>query len=145
MSDIRYVCMSDMHFGEEDSLLTNMKTASSETDPTQASPVLKSLVGCLQALIEENQGGSRPTLVLNGDILEMALAPTHEAAMAFERFIEAIEMPDGKPLFEQIVYIPGNHDHHIWEIARETQYVHQIRKVKKGRIFSASVLCALWP
>jgi hypothetical protein len=35
MPDIRYVCLSDMHFGEEDSLMTNLKTASRDTDPSE--------------------------------------------------------------------------------------------------------------
>ena len=40
MSDIRYVCLSDTHFGEEDSLLTNLKTASTNPDPNQPSQTL---------------------------------------------------------------------------------------------------------
>jgi hypothetical protein len=32
MPDIRYVCISDLHFGEEDSVLTNLQTASSAVD-----------------------------------------------------------------------------------------------------------------
>ncbi|MFP3871229.1 MAG: metallophosphoesterase, partial [Syntrophobacteria bacterium] len=138
MPDIRYVCLSDMHLGEEDSLLTNMKVARNETEPGEPSPVLSSLVECLRDLIQENEHGERPTLILNGDILELALALTHEAAMAFERFMELIKMPDGRPLFEQIIYIPGNHDHHIWEIARETRYVHYIESVKTGATFRPS-------
>lgn len=137
MPDIRYVCLSDMHLGEEDSLLTNTKTAKSEADPSKPSPVLLSLVNCLKHLILGNEKGVRPTLILNGDILEMALALTNQAAMAFERFMEAIKMDDGKSLFERIIYLPGNHDHHIWEIARETQYVHYIETVKPGSELAA--------
>ncbi len=49
--------------------------------------------------------------------------------MVFERFMELI-MPRNRELFERIVYIPGNHDHHLWEFARETQYVEYIRKLR---------------
>jgi hypothetical protein len=31
-------------------------------------------------------------------------------------------------IFDKIIYIPGNHDHHIWELARETQYVEHITR-----------------
>ena len=55
MPDIRYVCLSDTHFGEEDSLLTNLKTASPDTDPTQPSPVLKKLIECLRDVISKNE------------------------------------------------------------------------------------------
>ena len=112
MPDIRYVCGWDMPLGEEDSLLTNLKTASTDTDPTQPSPVMEQLVKCLRNLISKNKNGGKPTLVLNGDILELALTTTNQAAMVFERFMELI-MPPNKELFEGIIYIPGNHDHHI--------------------------------
>ncbi len=132
MPDIRYVCLSDLHFGAEDSLLTNLKTASTDPDPSQASPVLKQLVECLNTLISRNEGREKPTLILNGDILELALTTDNQAAMVFERFIELIMPAHGK-LFGKIIYIPGNHDHHIWESARETQYVNYMtRSLKPG-------------
>jgi len=133
MPDIRYVCMSDMHLGEEDSLLTNLETDKPKADPTKSSPVMTHLVACLRELISKNESKKKPTLILNGDILELALATTNEAAMVFERFIELI-MPEGKELFEKIIYIPGNHDHHLWETARETQYVNFISKSKPGTL-----------
>jgi Calcineurin-like phosphoesterase len=126
MPDIRYVCLSDMHLGAETSLLTNLKVAQSEVEPLSPSPVLEKLVECLQYLIAQNEDKSKkPTLVLNGDILEFALAAEHNAAMTFERFID-LTMDQGKELFAEIIYNPGNHDHHLWESARETQYVNHI-------------------
>ena len=100
MADIRYVCLSDMHLGEEDSLLTNLKTSSTETDPTSPSPVMEQMVECLKELILKNESDKKPTLILNGDILEMALSTTNEAAMVFERFIELI-MPEDNKFFER--------------------------------------------
>jgi len=127
MPDIKYVCLSDMHFGAETSLLTNLKTASSEIDPFQPSPVLKKLVECLDYFISENENEEdKPVLILNGDILELALADTSKAAMAFERFIELILPEKETPLVSRIIYNPGNHDHHLWEMARETQYVENV-------------------
>lgn len=131
MPDIRYVCLSDMHLGEEDSLLTNLKTASSDVDPTQAGPVMDGLVECLRHLITHNQGTDKPTLILNGDILELALTTDNQAFMCFERFIETIMAP-GRELFKEIIYIPGNHDHHLWELARETQYINHVKDIKPG-------------
>jgi len=131
MPDIRYVCLSDMHLGEEDSLLTNLEAGGTGTDPAQPSPVMVRLVGCLRYLISRNEDDEKPTLILNGDILELALTTTNQAAMAFERFME-LAMPPGGELFERIIYIPGNHDHHIWEIARETQYVNYISRLGPG-------------
>ncbi len=138
MPDIRYVCLSDMHLGEEDSLLTNLKVASPELDHTAPSPVMEQLVKCLRALVLENEDKTRkPTLILNGDILEMALATENQAAVCFDRFIELI-MPQGNELFEKIIFIPGNHDHHLWESARETQYVNYISKIDPNDIKSGT-------
>ena len=138
MPDIRYVCLSDTHFGAETSLLTNLQTASSDTDPTRPSPVLEKLVECLRYLIDSNDPKTnKPTLVLNGDILELALTTNNEAAMAFERFIELIAPDENRILFDRIVYIPGNHDHHLWETARETQYAEYLKaQVKWGETIS---------
>jgi len=122
-NDIRYVCLSDMHLGAEGSLLTNMPPGSLTADPLKVSPVLEDLVYCLRDLIFRNvDQTSKPTLILLGDILELALADDKEAAMAFERFLD-FAMEPGYELFGDIIYIPGNHDHHLWESARETQYV----------------------
>lgn len=134
MADIAYVCFSDMHFGEEDSLLTNLKVGTSKIDTSQPSPVLKQLVKCLESLVSQNRGKKKPKLILNGDILELALCSTREAAMAFEGFIE-LTMKKGKELFDnEIIYVPGNHDHHFWETAREMQYINHLGKSKKKQL-----------
>ena len=130
MGDISYICFSDMHLGEEDSLLSVPVSRGINIDPLMASPVMKSLVACLEELISHNQT-KRPVLILNGDILELALATTNKAAMVFDRFIELTMRKDGgnKPLFEDIILIPGNHDHHLWETARESQYINYLQKM----------------
>lgn len=124
MSNIRYICLSDMHLGEEDSILTNIK-ANGEADPTIPSDVMKHLVECMKFLIKKNENGKLSTLILNGDILELALTSTDKAAMTFMRFIE-LTMKKEDELFKDILFIPGNHDHHLWETARETQYVNHV-------------------
>ncbi len=126
MHDIRYVCLSDTHFGAETSLLTHL-TGDGEIDPARPSPVLERLVDCLRSLIPKRTDHTQlPTLIMNGDILELALAQDNEAAMAFQRFIE-LTMLDGDPLFGKIIYNPGNHDHHLWETARETQFTEYVK------------------
>ena len=88
MPDIRYVILSDLHFGAENSILTCLKPDSVEPDPHQASAVMTSLVDCLAELISKNEGPGKPQLILCGDILELALATDNVAAMVFERFVE---------------------------------------------------------
>jgi hypothetical protein len=128
MPEIRYICVSDLHLGAANSLLTRLAseptaTTPSKPDPLKANDVMISLVGCLKALTSQNTGPKKPTLILNGDILELALADLNVAAMVFERFME-LTMKPGEELFDRTIYYnPGNHDHHLWETARETQYV----------------------
>jgi hypothetical protein len=141
MPDIRYVCLSDMHLGADNSVLTTIQLNNGvTTDPAVTSPVLSLFVACLRELIRHNESPQKPTLVLNGDILELALTDTNKAAMVFERFIELVFPPEGEALFDKnILYLPGNHDHHIWESARETLYTQFIASVPTG-----SELPALW-
>jgi len=128
MSDIRYVCLSDLHLGAENSLLTRLTPKTSDGKPSRADPlkpndVMIGFAACLRTLISKNTGAKKPTLVLNGDVLELALADINVAAMVFERFME-LTMKPGEEIFDNTIYYnPGNHDHHIWETARETQYI----------------------
>jgi hypothetical protein len=132
MPDIRYVCLSDMHLGAQNSLLTNLGADAVTPEPLQASPPLKALVDCLAALIGHNEQPSiKPELILNGDILELAVASDEIAVMAFERFVQlALDEHD---LFDRTIhYLPGNHDHHLWETARERQYAEYIARHEAG-------------
>jgi UDP-2,3-diacylglucosamine pyrophosphatase LpxH len=128
MPDVRYVCLSDLHFGAENSILTELVDGGVDVDPHRRSPVMEGLVECLAELIGRNEERVRPTLILCGDILELALADDNVAAMVFERFVELVFPSHGEPLFASTVYfMPGNHDHHIWEGARERQYAAYVR------------------
>jgi len=131
MPDIKYVCMSDLHLGEEDSLLTNIdKAGRARLD--RPSPVMRKLFECLKLLIDKNEDQkTRPTLILCGDVLELALAFMNEAGEVFTTLARQI-LDMGKGYFEEIYFIPGNHDHHLWELARETQYVEWIKRREKG-------------
>ena len=130
-NDIRYVCISDLHLGADDSILTNLDTSCDKTDNLKASPTLKKLVEALRHIILPKEKNEEITLILNGDLLELALTTTNEAVMAFERFIELVMKP-GEELFTEIIFLAGNHDHHIWETARETQYVHYLENDAKN-------------
>ena len=126
-NQICFVCLSDLHLGDEDSIL-NSKNANG----LDASDVMRNLARCLESLLagkaSRKDGRLRPTLILNGDILELALGKFELAAMMFERFMGLI-MKNKEELFDdEIIFIPGNHDHHIWENARETQYEEYVLK-----------------
>jgi hypothetical protein len=128
MTDIRYVILSDLHFGAENSVLTALNerpaTASGTgftPDPSRPSPLLSGLIDGLREL---TRGQDRPpTLILAGDILDLALSIDEVCAMVFRLFAH-LAFGDGPPAFDPVIhYVPGNHDHHEWEITRENQYV----------------------
>lgn len=128
MTDIRYVVLSDLHFGAENSVLTALSerpagpgSTGFSADPQRPSPLLTGLVDGLRHL---TRGQDRPpTLVLAGDILDLALSLDEVCAMVFRLFAH-LAFGDGPPVFDPVVhYVPGNHDHHEWEITRENQYV----------------------
>jgi UDP-2,3-diacylglucosamine pyrophosphatase LpxH len=134
MADIRYICISDLHLGADNSLLTHLGSKIGEVDPLHVSPVLNQLAKCLWELVRHNRDPVKPTLILNGDLLELALAEDHVALMAFERFIELMFPSDGDHFIDpEIVFNPGNHDHHLWETARETQYVEFLEGKRRAK------------
>jgi hypothetical protein len=131
MAQVRYVCLSDLHLGEEDSVLSNMNEDGTEGDPAKPGPLLEQLALCIKNLAGKFWT-EKPTLVLNGDALELALCPLHRASMAFQCFINQLKDGDGF-LFENILLVPGNHDHHLWVMTREDQYRDYLQRHKQGR------------
>ncbi len=136
---IRAICLSDLHFGSETSVLTAidkdfdtpLNRHEFGPDINRTSPVLKSLVACLKCILDAQEvenSEKKPSLVLAGDVLELALATTNVAASVFAQFIKLIfhEMP--LQVDPTIIYIPGNHDHHFWETSRELQYASYLRE-----------------
>jgi hypothetical protein len=134
---IAYVCLSDLHFGARTSILTNLAgerdPAAREpfaVDPTRPSLVLEGVVDGLRQRIDA-AGGGTPRLVLLGDLLELALAQDDVAIEAFSRFVELVFPASGPPLFQpELWFVPGNHDHHLWEGAREGQYASYLQGLK---------------
>ncbi|WP_146157878.1 metallophosphoesterase [Enhygromyxa salina] len=134
MATITHLCLSDLHLGAETSLLTQLD-ANGQPLYGELSPVLDTLIACIRDLLAPQAGQpDKPTLVLAGDVLELALAHTHEAAMSFERFLLALFPGGEQDLFSRkVLLLPGNHDHHLWEAAREQYYVDFLRTVPVGQ------------
>ena len=137
ISSLAWVCLSDTHFGAENSLLSLVRDDAS-VDPDEPSPVLLGLISCLRQVVGLEPDASRPTLVLNGDILELALAEDNVAAMVFDRFIDLAFDPE-HPLFDPVIlFLPGNHDHHLWETARERMYADYVASTPRDSELAAS-------
>ncbi len=123
MPRIKYLVLSDLHLGAANSVLTQLTSDRRGTEPHVTSELLKQLVACLHALLAANEA-EQAQLILNGDVLELALAGTNDAAMCFQGFMQALFGAGGSArLAPKILCLPGNHDHHLWNTARETEYV----------------------
>jgi hypothetical protein len=119
---IAYICLSDLHLGEEDSLLTNIERVGNTwmVDAYKSSPVMDGLLDLLTEVKNKvNDGLPIGCFVLNGDIFELALSKFRDVVAVFKLFLSDIAERD---LFEKLLYIPGNHDHHFWEQARERSF-----------------------
>jgi hypothetical protein len=129
MSSIRYVVLSDLHFGATNSVLTTIRPDPSgpgrfSADPVEPTPLIDALMSGLESLVADQD--EPPTLVLAGDVLDLALSPDEVAATAFGGFVDRA-FGGGRPVFGPLVYfLPGNHDHHLWEGTREAAYTRSL-------------------
>ncbi len=144
-SRIKYIVISDIHLGAYNSLLTYIEefpdpVPSQEkfkVNPKKTSPALSDLIACIKLIVQTVNGQSKPPqFILLGDVLELALGDINEASMTFERFLEAAYKETKHIFSDSILYIPGNHDHHLWETAREKQYMDYIAKLKPNEFIN---------
>lgn len=132
MPDVCYVCLSDLHLGADNSLLTALDPDGT-TAPLATPPVLSRLGACLRWLVSQNESPKPAGLVLNGDVLELALTTPNFATMAFDRFVEQFFPPDDAGRFDhRLLFVPGNHDHAQWQEARENELIRNIHRLPVG-------------
>jgi UDP-2,3-diacylglucosamine pyrophosphatase LpxH len=122
MTSIRWVCISDLHLGALNSLLTNVTAGGERVDDSAASPVLTALCECLRSLRQPGQ--DPPELVVLGDLFELALTAPEDAASTFSQFITALR-PGTRDaaIAPALRFVPGNHDHHLWSRASDDRYL----------------------
>jgi 3',5'-cyclic AMP phosphodiesterase CpdA len=110
MSEPLALVLSDLHFGEESSVLHYGQKYKKGEQP---------LVNRLVELIKGSSANKKvPFLIIAGDMLDLSLASIQDAVTDFRMFAE-----DVHKLFDNFVYIPGNHDHHIWRTLQEQIFV----------------------
>lgn len=65
MPEIRFVCLSDLHFGAENSILNCLEGGDVVADPATVSVALDRLVNALDPLLGSDEDrSSKPTLIL---------------------------------------------------------------------------------
>jgi hypothetical protein len=132
MTSIRYAILSDLHFGATNSVLTTIRPDTStpggfSADPVDPSPMIDAFLSALESLTAGQD--EPPTLVLAGDVLDLALSPDEVAATVFDGFVDRA-FGGGQPVFGPVVFfLPGNHDHHLWEGTREATYTRALQQL----------------
>jgi UDP-2,3-diacylglucosamine pyrophosphatase LpxH len=131
MAAIRWVCVSDLHLGALNSVLTSVHADGDRVDQSSASPVLEALCDCLREL---RVGQDPPQLVVLGDLFELALSSTDDAAATFAYLVKAMRPGSTDAAVSPgIRFLPGNHDHHLWSRARGDCYVDYMTGVPRGQ------------
>jgi UDP-2,3-diacylglucosamine pyrophosphatase LpxH len=122
MTSLRWVCVSDLHLGALNSLLTNVTHDGEHVDGSGPSPVLEALCACMRSLRQADQ--EPPELVVLGDLFELALTAPEDAASSFSQFITALRPGMGDAAIAPALrFVPGNHDHHLWSRASDDRYL----------------------
>ncbi len=108
-----------------------------EPAPTTPTPLLVAGADALRTLIEGQD--HPPVLILAGDVLDLALSSDAIAAtVPFEGFVDAAFGQTPRLFADTVYYLPGNHDHHMWETAREAQYLRYLEELGPGSARSRS-------
>ena len=76
MSDIQYICLSDLHFGAYNSLFTYV-TRDGIVKPERTTETLINFLNILEHIINLTNKKKKARFILNGDIFELALANTN--------------------------------------------------------------------
>ncbi len=118
---IRHVVLSDCHLGARESLLTHADARGAIAETPSGV-----LTGFADAMAETLKG-AKPQLVLLGDALDLGLSPFGDVSRSFLHLLDAFFPKDGPDLFErEIIYIAGNHDHHLWRVAQDNGFMEAV-------------------
>ncbi len=120
------VALSDLHLGEDSStlnpLLREVVPPVLRDREEFKHPPLNTMPHKLNALLKRvaRQYGGISDLVLVGDIMDLSLAPYAGCALQAREFFQQLL---AGILPGAVVWVPGNHDHHLWVQACEEEYI----------------------
>ncbi len=117
MTRISQICISDLHAGALNSLLTPVSDSGEFQPDQRATETTKAFCAGLNALLVHLRGTTDvppPDLLLLGDALDLSLSPTERSFAVLGGFFAELYGTAGDVLSDQLVYLPGNHDHSLW-------------------------------
>jgi len=112
--------LSDIHLGASNSILTAFDY-DPQTEKTIERPLAQGVLDKLIADIREKCPPDKfEQCILLGDIFDLSFAPYGVTMQNGLWFFDQLVKAD---LFQSFVYIPGNHDHHLWQQVCEHYYL----------------------
>lgn len=120
--DKNYVCLSDLHLGAKYSVFSSRDDKTGLYQSNQNPDCLVEFVTRLRSFVPkafESDAAELPTLIILGDLLDFSFGTTDDIVNAFTQLIQLL-FGDDTPLFDsEIIYVPGNHDHRIWQSTKD--------------------------
>jgi len=111
----RIIVISDIHLGEEKSLFKN-----------------KTITEAFKENLEKE--GAVEELVILGDLFDLSLSSFRNVYEHGKEFFSVIREIKN---IEKIVFVPGNHDHHIWTLIVEEEEI--TNKIRNGKDISEPI------
>ena len=107
------VILSDLHIGDDEGIMalgprTGYVKLNGIFVREELDRELKQIDEFVQA-----QGNKIPRLILNGDLWDVAVRSVAEVDGLSTSFFKAVKLDR---FFEEILFLPGNHDHHLWQL-----------------------------
>lgn len=131
-NDVFAVCISDFHIGE---CYGGISRSPKQLEQYQEIGDLEhgniyvrtAFLRLLQLLPEMNHGKMIPYLIILGDMWDLAVNNTEDtfalSRRCFEHLNESKEYKSIGQVFSNVIYVPGNHDHHLWQMLQEKYWV----------------------
>ena len=104
MKILKLMALSDLHLGEPEGVLFNSEDSFNLIDIT-----INKIIELSRGDKDFNSGIEQ--LILIGDIIELSEATDEEAYTNTKFFLTSLLK---KVEIDKIIYVPGNHDHHLW-------------------------------
>ena len=112
MKILKLMALSDLHLGEPEGVLFNSEDSFNLIDIT-----INKIIELSRGDKDFNSGIEQ--LILIGDIIELSEATDEEAYTNTKFFLTSLLK---KVEIDKIIYVPGNHDHHLWVELLKKEY-----------------------
>ncbi len=118
---MKIAIISDLHIGDYNCKLIEAHSTSTTYNRFKST------------ILDFTGGDPLDYLVLNGDVLDFSINSFEASCIMARPFFQALA---GDAITKEIIYIPGNHDKHIWDAVEwETNIIKRLKEHKDPRGF----------